>query len=149
MDGLNFDHAAMGGTTMPAAKTKRIEPTDEYVGKRIRQRRMMLDVSQSGLGDALGLTFQQVQKYEKGTNRVSASKLQTIANFLKVPVSFFFEGSPADPNGGRKTASPEFTFADLLATSDGVALCTAFDKIESKAVRRSVVSLIETLAAQQ
>jgi transcriptional regulator with XRE-family HTH domain len=67
-------------------------PTDTYVGKRVRMRRMMLHISQTKLGDALGLTFQQVQKYEKGTNRVSASRLQRISDVLQVPVTFFFEG---------------------------------------------------------
>ena len=131
---------------MPKSQS-RAEPTDDYVGKRIRMRRMQSGLSQSQLGNALGITFQQVQKYEKGSNRVSASKLQTMANFLKVPVSFFFEGGPTEPNGKKSATSPEFTFADLLSTSDGVALCTAFDKIESRAVRKAVVALIETLAS--
>ena len=93
----------------------------------------------------LGITFQQVQKYEKGSNRVSASKLQTMANVLKVPVSFFFEGGPSESNG-KRTDSPEFTFADMLSTSEGVALCAAFDKIEDKALRRLLVISAETYA---
>ncbi|HEY7998216.1 MAG TPA: helix-turn-helix transcriptional regulator, partial [Pseudolabrys sp.] len=72
-------------------------PVDKYVGARVRMRRMMLNMSQEKLGDALGLTFQQVQKYEKGTNRVGASRLQAISNILQVPVSFFFEGAPHLP----------------------------------------------------
>ena len=67
-------------------------PTDKYVGSRVRMRRLMLSMSQEKLGEKLGLTFQQVQKYEKGTNRIGASRLQHIAQILKVPVSFFFEG---------------------------------------------------------
>ena len=70
-------------------------PTDKHVGSRVRMRRMMLGMSQEKLGDALGLTFQQVQKYEKGTNRIGASRLQQIAHILQVPVSFFFEGAPS------------------------------------------------------
>ena len=72
-------------------------PIDKHVGSRVRMRRMMLSMSQEKLGDALGLTFQQVQKYEKGTNRIGASRLQQISNILQVPVSFFFEGAPHMP----------------------------------------------------
>src|SRR4026209_2157183 len=82
-------------------------PIDKHVGSRVRMRRMMLAMSQEKLGDALGLTFQQVQKYEKGTNRIGASRLQQISNILKVPVSFFFEGAPnihPDVDGGSRAA---------------------------------------------
>ncbi len=72
-------------------------PIDKHVGSRVRMRRMMLSMSQEKLGDALNLTFQQVQKYEKGTNRIGASRLQQISNILQVPVSFFFEGAPNMP----------------------------------------------------
>jgi transcriptional regulator with XRE-family HTH domain len=68
-------------------------PTDHHVGSRVRMRRMMLGMSQEKLGGALGLTFQQVQKYEKGTNRIGASRLQQISHILQVPVEFFFEGA--------------------------------------------------------
>ena len=83
-------------------------PIDKHVGSRVRMRRMMLAMSQEKLGDALGLTFQQVQKYEKGTNRIGASRLQQIANILQVPVSFFFEGAPdlgdGAPHGHARSA---------------------------------------------
>jgi transcriptional regulator with XRE-family HTH domain len=72
-----------------------INPTDRHVGSRVRMRLLMLDMSQTDLADALGLTFQQVQKYEKGSNRISASRLQHISQILQVPVPFFFEGAPA------------------------------------------------------
>ena len=72
-------------------------PIDRHVGSRVRMRRMMLAMSQEKLGDALGLTFQQVQKYEKGTNRIGASRLQQISHILQVPVAFFFEGAPSRP----------------------------------------------------
>ena len=82
-----------------------LDPTDKHVGARVRMRRLMLDMSQSQLGNALGLTFQQVQKYEKGSNRISASRLQHISQILQVPVPFFFEGAPAAtgirPSAGR------------------------------------------------
>ena len=83
-------------------------PTDKHVGARVRMRRMMLGMSQEKLGNALGLTFQQVQKYEKGSNRIGASRLQHIAQILQVPVSFFFEGGPAaeGSRGASELASP-------------------------------------------
>ena len=102
-------------------------PIDKHVGSRVRMRRMMLGMSQEKLGDALGLTFQQVQKYEKGTNRIGASRLQQISQILQVPVAFFFEGAPDVPTArlARATAldeAPSPTYvSDFLATSDGLA----------------------------
>src|SRR5918999_1894609 len=94
------------------AAKKAPNPIDKHVGSRVRMRRMMLNMSQEKLGDALGLTFQQVQKYEKGTNRIGASRLQQIANILQVPVGFFFEGAPSLPSqtaGGMSEApSPAY-----------------------------------------
>src|SRR6185295_13878486 len=81
----------------PLVAKKAPNPTDKHVGSRVRMRRMMLSMSQEKLGDALGLTFQQVQKYEKGANRIGASRLQQIASILQVPVAFFFEGAPHAP----------------------------------------------------
>src|ERR1700754_4961781 len=93
-------------------------PTDKHVGSRVRMRRMMLGMSQEKLGDALGLTFQQVQKYEKGANRIGASRLQQIAQILQVPVSFFFEGARAAPGlqqaDGFGEAPPPAYVADFL-----------------------------------
>lgn len=83
------------------------EPTDKHVGTRVRMRRLMLDLSQTALADALGLTFQQVQKYEKGKNRISASRLQRISDVLQVPIPFFFEGLPVPSN---KPAKKDGTF---------------------------------------
>src|SRR5437667_10087380 len=102
-------------------------PTDKHVGARVRMRRMMLSMSQEKLGDALGLTFQQVQKYEKGANRIGASRLQHIAQILQVPVAFFFEGGPAGEGarGGSEPASPSYV-SEFLATRDGLALAKAF-----------------------
>src|SRR5215472_16185854 len=94
-------------------------PIDKHVGSRVRMRRMMLSMSQEKLGDALGLTFQQVQKYEKGTNRIGASRLQQISHILQVPVSFFFEGAPAAagrPIGIGDAPSPAYV-SDFLASS--------------------------------
>src|SRR5471032_790567 len=101
--------------------TKAPNPVDKYVGSRVRMRRMMLGMSQEKLGNSLGLTFQQVQKYEKGTNRIGASRLQQISQILQVPVSFFFEGAPAVASlvrldGLAEAPSPTYV-SDFLATS--------------------------------
>jgi transcriptional regulator with XRE-family HTH domain len=122
-------------------------PIDKHVGARLRMRRMMLNMSQGKLGDALGLTFQQVQKYEKGTNRVGASRLQAISNILQVPVSFFFEGAPHLPghSGMGEAPSPAYV-SDFLATSDGLSLTKSFMKIKSAKLRRRIVLLVEQIA---
>ncbi len=122
-------------------------PTDQHVGKRVRMRRLMVDMSQTDLARGLGVTFQQVQKYEKGTNRVSASRLQHISQILQVPVSFFFEGGPMvkgrrDLNGAP---SPAYV-SDFLATSDGLALMKAFTRIKDSRLRRSIVALVKQMA---
>jgi len=127
-------------------------PTDTHVGSRVRMRRMMLGMSQEKLGDALGLTFQQVQKYEKGTNRIGASRLQQIAQILEVQVSFFFEGAPAAITVGRheglsKAPSPDYV-SDFLATSDGLALTKAFMKIRDAKLRRRIVDLVGQISGR-
>src|SRR5690349_10315866 len=121
-------------------------PTDKHVGSRVRMRRMMLSMSQEKLGDALNLTFQQVQKYEKGTNRIGASRLQQIAHFLDVPVAFFFEGAPdlhggVGQNGSGSAPSPAYV-SDFLATADGLALTKAFMQIKDIKLRRRIVDLV-------
>ncbi|MFZ0525119.1 MAG: helix-turn-helix transcriptional regulator [Xanthobacteraceae bacterium] len=127
-------------------------PTDKHVGSRVRMRRMMLGMSQEKLGDALGLTFQQVQKYEKGTNRIGASRLQQISQILQVPVSFFFEGAPMAHTIGRhegmgEAPSPAYV-SDFLATSDGLALTKAFMRIDDSKLRRRIVDLVEQIAGR-
>jgi len=121
------------------------DPVDKHVGSRVKMRRLMLGMSQEKLGDALGLTFQQVQKYEKGTNRMGSSRLQQIANVLKVPVTFFFEGSPGQSKLDGKALSPAYV-SDFLATSDGLALTKAFMQIKNAKLRRSIVNLVEEIA---
>ncbi|KUL95043.1 Cro/Cl family transcriptional regulator [Bosea sp. WAO] len=125
-------------------------PIDRHVGARVRMRRMLAGVSQEKLGEALGLTFQQVQKYEKGANRISASRLQQIAQMLEVPVSFFFEGAPSGdaPEGGFADMAATTYVSDFLATSEGVQLTKAFVRIKSSRVRRRIVDLVEALAEE-
>ena len=129
--------------------TKAPNPVDKYVGSRVRMRRIMLGMSQEKLGEALGLTFQQIQKYEKGTNRVGASRIQQISEILQVPVSFLFEGGPSTSAGseGSEGASPTYV-SDFLATSEGLALTRAFTRISDAKLRRSIVDLVEKIADQ-
>jgi transcriptional regulator with XRE-family HTH domain len=126
-------------------------PIDKHVGSRVRMRRMMLSMSQEKLGDALGLTFQQVQKYEKGTNRIGASRLQQISQILQVPVSFFFDGAPNvgghNPGGMSEAPSPAYV-SDFLATSDGLSLTKAFMRIKNNKLRRRIVDLVEQIAGE-
>jgi transcriptional regulator with XRE-family HTH domain len=125
-------------------------PIDKHVGSRVRMRRMMINMSQEKLGERLGITFQQIQKYEKGTNRIGASRLQQIAVVLGVPVSFFFEGVPTSDtgNGLRDSPSPAY-LSDFLATSDGLSLTKAFMKVRDTKVRRRIVDLVEAIASEE
>jgi transcriptional regulator with XRE-family HTH domain len=123
---------------------------DKHVGSRVRLRRMMLSMSQEKLGDALGLTFQQVQKYEKGANRIGASRLQQISHILQVPVAFFFEGAPSPPGrpaSATDAPSPAFV-SDFLATSEGLALTKAFMRITDAKLRRRIVDLVQGIAGE-
>jgi transcriptional regulator with XRE-family HTH domain len=131
--------------------TKAPNPVDKHVGSRVRMRRIMLGMSQEKLGEALGLTFQQVQKYEKGTNRVGASRIQQISEILQVPVSFLFEGGPrgtASTEGFSEGSSPAY-ISDFLATSEGLALTRAFTRITDARLRRSIVEMVEQIAARE
>jgi transcriptional regulator with XRE-family HTH domain len=117
----------------------------------MRMRRLMLDMSQTEIRDALGVTFQQLQKYEKGTNRISASRLQQVCAILKVQVWFFFEGAPraldllAAPDAGAEVPS---YVNDFLATSDGVALVRAFTRVHDTKVLRAIVALVQQIGAE-
>jgi transcriptional regulator with XRE-family HTH domain len=131
--------------------TKAPNPVDKYVGSRVRMRRIMLGMSQEKLGEALGLTFQQVQKYEKGTNRVGASRIQQISEILHIPVSFLFEGGPSgtvNAEGLAESPSPSY-ISDFLATSEGLTLTRAFTRISDAKLRRSIVELVEQIAAHE
>jgi len=111
-------------------------------------RRMMLSMSQMALGDALGITFQQVQKYEKGTNRMGASRLEHIAHILQVPVQFLFEGAPhveGQPKTNDNAPIPDYV-SDFCTTSEGIALTKAFMRLTSDKLRRRIVSLVEEIS---
>ena len=128
-------------------KAKSPNPTDKHVGQRVRMRRLMLGMSQEKLGDAIGLTFQQVQKYEKGTNRISSSRMQQIANVLQVTPPFFFEGGPEQSKTVSHTPMPDYA-SEMLATKDGVGLVRAFTQIRSATLRRAIVHLVEELGVE-
>jgi transcriptional regulator with XRE-family HTH domain len=124
-------------------------PIDKYVGMKVRARRTKLGLSQTIVADALGLRFQQVQKYEKGSNRISTSRLQQIAQILHMPEESFFEGLPHERGSHREpTDPPDMQYvADYLATADGLQLTTAFMQIPNAELRRAIVNLVEQLAA--
>jgi transcriptional regulator with XRE-family HTH domain len=130
-----------------------INPIDKHVGGRVRMRRLMLDMSQTDLGNALGLTFQQVQKYEKGRNRIGAGRLKHISQILQVPVPFFFEGAPApfvilNADKGMTDAPAPAHVSDFVATSEGLDLAKAFMCIEDRSLRRAIVRLVEEIAPE-
>jgi transcriptional regulator with XRE-family HTH domain len=124
------------------------QPVDKHVGSRVRMRRLMLDMSQSTLGSALGLTFQQVQKYEKGSNRIGAGRLLHIASILQVPVEFFFEGAPGFFGGSHRNgtpATPDYV-SEFLTTPYGLSLIKAFMQIRRPDLRRCIVRFVEEVA---
>ncbi len=131
---------------MAKPKTKVPNPIDAYVGSRLRMRRMMLRMSQEKLGEAFGLTFQQVQKYEKGANRMGASRLQQAAQILGVSVPFFFEGAPGGHIEGGDTLSPAY-IDDFVSSEDGLRLIKAFMRIARPAVRYRIVNVVQEIAA--
>jgi len=124
------------------------DSVDVYVGNRIRERRLELGMTQERLADGLGLTFQQVQKYERGANRVGASRLQAISAILQVTVSFFFEGVPLSSSTKKKGAgSPSTDFVtEFLDSDDGQSLVKAFTRIKGPVVRRSIVQMVEAIS---
>ena len=131
--------------------SRRPNPIDVHVGGRVRFRRMLLGMSQEKLGEKLGLTFQQIQKYEKGINRIGASRLFDLAQVLGVPVQFFYEEAPA---GESQAAMPagfaekpeENAIVDFLRSRDGLELNKAFVRISDAKARRAIVDLVRSLA---
>jgi transcriptional regulator with XRE-family HTH domain len=136
----------------PMTDTQRSpNPVDLHVGGRVRMRRRLLSISQERLAEALGLTFQQVQKYERGANRISASKLYEIARFLSSPIAYFFEGlsDPTAAGPGVAEDGPEQFVHDFLMTPEGLELAATFPKINRPRVRRRVLELVRSLAEEE
>ena len=133
--------------------SKTPNPIDLHVGSRVRMRRMLLGMSQEKLGEALGVTFQQVQKYEKGMNRIGASRLQDIAKILDAPPSFFFENAPTaggEPQVGGFAESKSAGFVvEFLSTVEGLQLNKAFASITDPKVRKRIVDLVVAIAASE
>jgi transcriptional regulator with XRE-family HTH domain len=155
------------------ASHKAPEPVDKYIGNRVRMRRLMLGLSQKDLAGAIGLTFAQVQKYEKGTSKMAPSRLQQVANVLQVPIAYFFEGAP-NPSNFEITApqlalpvalNQEITFeqpareiesivgslaepasSNFIATADELALVCAFVRLPNDKLKRDIVKLVNTIA---
>ena len=123
-------------------------PVDAHIGQKIRARRNLLGLSQTELADAAGITFQQIQKYEKGANRVGASRLQQFSDALGVPPAYFFEGAPTV---GKKQPAPkegelsEHSIVSFLGTREGAALVRAFMAIKQKPIRQNAIAFLETL----
>jgi transcriptional regulator with XRE-family HTH domain len=130
---------------------KKPNPVDAHVGSRVRLRRMLLGMSQERLGESMGLTFQQVQKYEKGVNRIGASRLFQISKILDVPVQFFFEEAPYAGDGSRAPglaeSDSEGFILEFLNSREGLELNRAFVKIGDAKVRKSVVDLVRALSS--
>lgn len=123
---------------------RRPNPVDVHVGTRIRLRRQIMKMSQEKLGDELGVTFQQVQKYERGANRVGASRLHKMSDTLKVPVGYFFEGLNSD---AAEAADEAVTLADeFIQSTDGVNFMTAVMDIKKPEIRRQALALVRSLA---
>jgi transcriptional regulator with XRE-family HTH domain len=131
--------------------SRRPNPIDVHVGSRVRFRRMLLGMSQEKLGERLGLTFQQVQKYEKGINRIGASRLFDLAQVLGVPVQFFYEEAPTGepqaimPDGFAEKPA-ENSIVEFLRSRDGLELNKAFVRISDAKARRAIVDLVRSLA---
>ena len=142
--------AAMKGRGVSDDETKqsvkRPNPTDIYVGSRVRMRRKMMGMSQEKLGERLGITFQQIQKYEKGTNRIGASRLQKISEILEVPVSYFFPDQSSDVAMGLAEEGGPGYVVDFLSTAEGLELNRAFARIKNAKVRRKMIELVRAVA---
>lgn len=145
-----------GNEDAPRGGSRRANPMDVHVGTRVRLRRMLLGMSQEKLGEHLGLTFQQVQKYEKGVNRIGASRLFDLAKVLAVPVQFFYDEAPAGTHGhapepmvGFAEQPGESYVVEFLGSRDGLELNKAFARIKDTRVRRSIVDLVRALAGEE
>lgn len=134
--------------------SRRPNPIDVHVGSRVRLQRMLLGISQEKLGERLGLTFQQIQKYEKGVNRIGASRLFDLAQVLGVPIQFFYEDAPVcEPTAAASTGladkpADSYIF-DFLNTREGLELNKAFARITDPKARKAILDLVRSLADEQ
>jgi transcriptional regulator with XRE-family HTH domain len=133
------------GITLPK---KKANPVDAHVGYRVRLRRMLIGMSQERLGELLGLTFQQVQKYERGINRIGAGRLFEVAEILGVPINFFYEGIDGIQASGESGGGKPSAVMDFLSSSEGIQLSTAFMGIKDVKVRRRILDLVRTISGE-
>jgi len=136
--------------------SRRPNPIDSHVGSRVRLRRMLLGISQEKLGERLGLTFQQVQKYEKGVNRIGASRLFDLSTVLGVPISFFYEDAPAAearvqpiPGFAEAPSNTDSGILEFLSTREGLELNKAFSRIQEVKTRRAILELVRALGGPE
>ncbi|MDX2263585.1 MAG: helix-turn-helix transcriptional regulator [Hyphomicrobiales bacterium] len=139
-----------GGDEGYESSGRKPNPVDIHVGSRVRLRRLVIGMSQEKLGEKMNLTFQQIQKYEKGTNRIGASRLFQLSQILEVPMSFFFEDAPMRPSAqmqpGMAESKTEAFLMDFLNTREGLELNRAFVKVSDPKVRRKIIDLVRSLA---
>ena len=146
---MSRENAPDDETDSDDRSSRRANPVDVHVGSRVRLRRMLLGMSQEKLGEHLGLTFQQIQKYEKGINRIGASRLFDLSKVLAVPVQFFYEELPVSGGRARGFAEqPESYAVEFLASREGLELNKAFARITDPRVRRSIVELVRSFAGE-
>jgi transcriptional regulator with XRE-family HTH domain len=146
---MSRENAPNDETDSDDRSSRRANPVDVHVGSRVRLRRMLLGMSQEKLGEHLGLTFQQIQKYEKGINRIGASRLFDLSKVLAVPVQFFYEELPVSGDGaGGFAEQPESYAVEFLASREGLELNKAFARITDPRVRRSIVELVRSFAGE-
>jgi transcriptional regulator with XRE-family HTH domain len=131
---------------MGQARPRGVDPVDRHLGARVRYRRRTLGMSQAVLGERLGLTFQQIQKYEQGTNRISASRLYAMAAVLETTISDFFDGLPGPETGGGPEDSIQRSLDRLVVTTEGAAMAQLFPRVASPKLQRAVLGLVRTLA---
>lgn len=146
----------MPAKQLPVSRTGKPNPIDIHVGSRVRLRRTLLGLSQEKLGEALGLTFQQVQKYENGANRISASRLYALSRILDVPVAFFFEGMPSDISGSGGKSDPgtakqqkEAPAKDPLTKRETLELVRAYFRITDPTLRKRMFDLVKSVAVAE
>lgn len=148
---MDKDGVTSGIEETPENNKKSPNPVDIHVGGRVRLRRMLVGLSQEKLGDSMGLTFQQIQKYEKGINRIGASRLYKLSQVLDVPVGFFFDGlshAEGSVNAGMAEGDAQAFLYEFINTRDGLELNRAFVKISDADVRRSVIKLMRSLGRE-
>jgi len=143
--------SAANSTRLRTVPKKQANPIDAQVGNRVRIRRMLIGMSQEKLGDLLGLTFQQVQKYEKGVNRIGAGRLFEVSRILGVPIDFFYEGVSGPVEGRPGFSEPENAppVMEFVSSGEGLQLSLAFMKIKDPKVRKRVLDLVKSLAEEE